>query len=55
MEDDKPKRGKFSSYPIGYFHIDMAEVRTEQGKLYMFVAIDRTSVSGRVILRESGL
>ncbi len=27
---DKPKRGKFSSYPIGYFHIDMAEVRTGQ-------------------------
>jgi len=25
------------------FHIDIAEVRTEQGKLYLFVAIDRTS------------
>ena len=34
---------KFKSYPIGYFHIDIAEVRTEDGKLYMFVAIDRTS------------
>ena len=43
VEGDKPKRGKFSTYPIGYFHIDMAEVRTEQGKLYLFVAIDRTS------------
>jgi transposase InsO family protein len=43
VEGDKPKRGKFSPCPIGYFHIDMAEVRTEQGKLYMFVAIDRTS------------
>jgi hypothetical protein len=29
--------------PIGYFHIDIAEVRTEQGKLHLFVAIDRTS------------
>ena len=29
-----------SSYPIGFFHIDIAEVRTEQGKLQMFVAID---------------
>ena len=24
------------SYPIGYFHIDIAEVRTEQGKLHLF-------------------
>ena len=29
--------------PIGYFHIDIAEVRTEGGKLCLFVAIDRTS------------
>ena len=28
---------------MGYFHIDIAEVRTEAGKLYLFVAIDRTS------------
>ncbi len=33
----------FKKYPIGYFHIDIAEVRTEEGKLYLFVAIDRTS------------
>ena len=26
-----------------YFHIDIAEVQTEDGKLYMFVAVDRTS------------
>ena len=26
----------------GFFHIDIAEVRTEQGKLYLFAAIDRT-------------
>jgi transposase InsO family protein len=38
----EPKK-KFKSYPIGYFHIDIAEVRTEDGKLHMFVAIDRTS------------
>jgi len=43
MEGDKPKRQKFKRYPIGYFHIDIAEVRTEEGKLYLFVAIDRTS------------
>lgn len=46
------KRGKFSSYPIGYFHVDLAEVRTEQGKLYMFVAIDRTSKFAFVELHE---
>lgn len=43
IEGDKPVRKKFKSYPIGYFHIDIAEVRTEEGKLYLFVAIDRTS------------
>jgi transposase InsO family protein len=37
-----PKR-KFKPYPIGYFHLDIAEVQTGQGKLYLFVAIDRTS------------
>ena len=35
------QKKKFKSYPIGYFHIDIAEVRTEEGKLYLFVAIDR--------------
>lgn len=40
---DKPGKKKFKSYPIGYFHIDIAEVRTAEGKLYMYVAIDRTS------------
>jgi transposase InsO family protein len=43
VEGDKPKRKKFEGYPIGYFHIDLAEVRTAEGKLYLFVAIDRTS------------
>ena len=42
-EGDKPSKKKFKVYPIGYFHIDIAEVRTEEGKLYLFVAIDRTS------------
>jgi hypothetical protein len=34
---------KFKFYAIGYFHIDIAEMRTEEGKLYLFVAIDRTT------------
>jgi transposase InsO family protein len=52
VEGDKPNRRKFKSYPIGYFHIDIAEVRTEQGKLYLFVAIDRTSKFAFVELHE---
>lgn len=43
VDGEKPPRKKFKLYPIGYFHIDIAEVRTEEGKLYLFVAIDRTS------------
>jgi transposase len=43
VDGDKPKKKKFKRYPIGYFHIDIAEVRTAEGKLHMFVAIDRTS------------
>jgi transposase InsO family protein len=42
-EGEGAVRKRFKAYPIGYFHLDIAEVRTEQGKLYLFVAIDRTS------------
>ncbi len=42
-EGDKPAKKRFKTYPIGYFHIDIAEVRTAEGKLYLYVAIDRTS------------
>ena len=41
MVGEQPAKKKFKSYPIGYFHLDIAEVRTEEGKLYLFVAIDR--------------
>jgi transposase InsO family protein len=40
---DKPAKMKFKAYPLGYFHVDIAEVQTAEGKLYLFVAIDRTS------------
>ena len=46
-----PKR-KFKPYPVGYFHIDLAEVRTAQGKLYLIVAIDWTSKFAFVELHE---
>ena len=43
IEGETTAKTKFKSYPIGFFHIDLAEVRTAEGRLYMFVAIDRTS------------
>src|SRR4249919_2907545 len=43
IEGDKTSKKPFKAYPIGYFHIDIAEVRTEEGKLHLFVAVDRTS------------
>jgi transposase InsO family protein len=42
IEGDEPRKKTFNPYPIGYFHIDIAEVRTEEGRLYLFVAIGRT-------------
>ena len=38
-----PEKQNFTDYPIGYFHLDFAEVYTAQGKHYLSVAIDRTS------------
>jgi transposase InsO family protein len=52
VEGDKPARKKFKRYPIGYFHIDIAEVQTAEGKLYLFVAIDRTSKFAYVELHK---
>lgn len=43
VQGDKEPKKKFKSYPIGYFHVDIAEVHTAEGRLYLFVAIDRTS------------
>jgi transposase-like protein len=39
--------------PDRHVHIDIAEVRTAQGKLYGFVAIDRTSKLAFVRLEDS--
>ena len=43
IEGDKPQKKRFAAYPIGYFHLDIAEVRTAEGKLHLFVAVDRAS------------
>ncbi len=53
LEGDKPKTQRFASYPIGYVHIDIAEVSTAEGKLRLFVAIDRTTKFAFVRLVES--
>lgn len=42
-EGGQAAKKRFKAYPIGFVHIDIAEVRTEQGKLQLFVAVDRTS------------
>ena len=43
MTGTKPAKQKFKVHPIGYFHIDIAEVRTEKGKLYLYVGVDEVN------------
>ncbi len=52
VEGEASAKRKFKSYPIGYFHIDIAEVRTAQDKLYLLVAIDRISKFAFIELHE---
>lgn len=52
VDGDKPKRSRFKAYPLGYFHIDLAEVHTAEGRLYLLVAIDRTTKFAFVELHE---
>ena len=42
IDGDRPERQKVKRSPIGFFHIGSAEVQTAQGKLYLFVGLDRT-------------
>jgi IS30 family transposase len=53
VEGGKKPKAKFKAYAIGFFHIDIAEVQTAEGKLYLFVAIDRTSKFAFVQLVDS--
>jgi transposase-like protein len=52
IKEEGQQKKKFKAYPIGYLHIDIAEVSTAEGKLYMYVAIDRTSKFAYVELLE---
>jgi transposase len=42
-EDKASKRQRFAETTIGYVHIDVCELRLAEGKLFMFLAIDRVS------------
>jgi transposase-like protein len=42
-EEKGVKRGRFAETKIGYVHIDSCELRLSEGKLHMFLAIDRVS------------
>jgi len=41
-EGTRPRQ-RFRNYPLGYVHMDLAEMWTQAGKLYLFVAVDRVS------------
>jgi hypothetical protein len=49
------KRKKFDSYPIGFFHIDLAEVRTAEGRLYLFDFIGAYNFARRLKTVKGGL
>ena len=42
-EEKASKRGRFADTAIGYVHFDICELRLAEGKLNMFLAIDRVS------------
>jgi transposase InsO family protein len=42
-EEKASKRRRFAETTIGYVHIDACELRLSEGKLFMFLAIDRVS------------
>ncbi|NYD89107.1 hypothetical protein HD841_000876 [Sphingomonas melonis] len=43
IEGDKPKRRLFKRFPLGFLHMQIAEVQTAEVKLYLFVGVDRAS------------
>jgi transposase InsO family protein len=44
---DKPRRAKFKRYPIGYFHIDIAEVQTAEGSHSFELACAQNNIEHR--------
>ncbi len=52
VEGDKPAKKTFKAYPIGYFHIDIAEVQTAEGKRYLSPMRRRATSRLRTSLRK---
>jgi len=52
VEKKEKEKKRFKSYHIGYVHIDISELHTEEGKAYMFVAIDRATKYTYVEIHE---
>src|SRR5215217_4338762 len=52
-EESASKRGRFAETAIGYVHIDHCELRLAQGRLHMFLAIDRVSKFTHVAFFEA--
>src|SRR3712207_6298422 len=46
------RRKRFAETAIGYVHVDICELRLAQGKLFMFLAIDRVSKFAHVAFYE---
>jgi transposase-like protein len=53
VEETAEKRKRFKTYEIGYVHIDSCELRHADGKLIMFLAIDRVSKFTYVEFRDN--
>jgi hypothetical protein len=49
----KERRKRFKTYEIGYVHIDSWELRHAEGKLVMFLAIDRVSKFADIEFHDS--
>ena len=52
-EEKASKRKRFAETRIGYVHIDVCELRLAQGKLFMFLAIDRVSKFAHVAFLDA--
>ncbi len=37
IDGDKPKRSRFKTYPLGYFHIDLPKFTQPKGRLYRLI------------------
>jgi transposase InsO family protein len=52
-EENASERGRFAETTIGYVHIDVRELRLSEGKLFMFLAIDRVSKFAHVAFHDA--